>query len=54
MFGFIKTIKNKIHNRDNVFDHFLRVEYKNDIQAIKKMGLSDNQAVEEIRRRMGV
>ena len=37
MFGFVKSIKNKVHSKDYVFDHFLRVEYKNEIQAIKKV-----------------
>ncbi|MEK9696219.1 MAG: hypothetical protein VW270_10660 [Candidatus Poseidoniales archaeon] len=53
MFGFVKSITDQIHRKDYVFDHFLRVEYKSDIQAAKKMGLSDDQAIREIRRRMG-
>jgi len=53
MFGLIKSIKNQFHRKDYVFDHFLRVEYKKDIQAIKKMGMSEDQAIREIRRRMG-
>ena len=53
MFGLIKSIANQMHRKDYIFDHYLRVEYKSDIQAAKKMGLTDDQAIREIRRRMG-
>jgi hypothetical protein len=53
MFGLIKSIANQMHRKDYVFDHYLRVEYKKDIQAIKRMGMSEDQAIREIRRRMG-
>ena len=53
MFGFLKSIKDKVYSKDYVFDHFLKVEYKNEIQAIKKMGLTEEFAIKEIRRRLG-
>jgi hypothetical protein len=41
MFGLIKSVINQHHRKDYIFDHYLRVEYKSDIQAAKKMGLTD-------------
>lgn len=54
MLNFINNVSKKFKRRDPNFDHYIHVEFKKEIYAMTKAGLSEKQAVDQIRGRFYV
>tara|TARA_S200002703_G_scaffold50270_1_gene43641 strand:+ start:5752 stop:5916 length:165 start_codon:yes stop_codon:yes gene_type:complete len=52
--NFINNVSKKFKGRDPNLDHYIHVEFKKEIYAMTKAGLSQKQAVDEIRGRLYV
>ena len=52
--NFINAVVKKFRKRDPNFDQYIYVEFKKDIYSMTKAGMSEKQAVEQIKGRFHV